>query len=67
VIFEVVRRCPHCGREVRVSPLAFEENPYCVVCLPERLAEAARPGHVERRGQYGVFIPREPGKPSSGE
>jgi hypothetical protein len=67
MILEVLRRCPHCGREVHVSPLAFEENPYCVVCLPQRLASAARPGHVERRGHYGVFIPRVPEKPSSGE
>ena len=67
-MLEVVRRCRYCEREMtNIGPVAYDENPFCSVCLPERLAGAARPGHVERHGQYGVFIPLEPGKPSGGE
>lgn len=65
-MLEKIRRCRHCRREVESSPLGYEENPFCRVCLAERLREEAREGSLVRRGHYAVFIPREPEKPSSG-
>ena len=37
---ECIQRCEFCGRELKVSALSFAENPYCMECLPERIAAA---------------------------
>lgn len=37
---ECVQRCEFCGRGLKVSALSFAENPYCLECLPERIAQA---------------------------
>jgi hypothetical protein len=44
--FERVHRCPHCSRSMARDASARHENPWCDVCLTERL-EAA----VERYGR----------------
>jgi hypothetical protein len=36
-----VLRCRFCHREMRCSPLAYEQNPFCADCLPDRVAAAA--------------------------
>lgn len=66
-MLERIRRCRHCGREIEGSPLAYEENPFCRVCLDERTRAQAREGTLVRRGRYAVFIPREPERSSSND
>lgn len=36
-----IRRCKHCGAEMSVKPQEWNEYPFCLGCLPERL-EATR-------------------------
>jgi len=40
-MFERVKTCQFCGREMDVSALSYAENPFCTGCLGERL----RVGH----------------------
>lgn len=40
-ILELVRRCHHCKRVMECSPREYDENPFCRVCLKERLAKEA--------------------------
>ena len=58
VIAERIRRCKHCGREMGVSTLAYEENPFCTNCHDERVRGAAEPGDVSWRlnGHYVEFF-----------
>ncbi len=42
-ILELVRRCQHCQRVMDCSPREFEENPFCRLCLKDRLAKEAGP------------------------
>ncbi|MGH9932135.1 MAG: hypothetical protein ACREA9_23275 [Pyrinomonadaceae bacterium] len=37
---EVIKRCPYCSRENPVPSHEYAENPFCNVCLNERLAKA---------------------------
>ena len=37
MILARIQRCHNCGREMSVPPLEYEENPLCLVCLPERI------------------------------
>jgi hypothetical protein len=37
-ILEVIQRCSYCGREMSTTPEGYLENPFCAVCLDERLA-----------------------------
>lgn len=36
-ILELVRRCHHCTREMVIPSQEYAQNPYCGVCLDERL------------------------------
>ena len=57
-ILERINRCGFCKREVEVSPLGHRENPFCRVCLHDRLTQAAtQRGEVECRvvGDYVEF------------
>ena len=40
-VFEQLRRCRYCGQEMSVTATAYAESPFCVRCLPERIARAA--------------------------
>lgn len=42
-ILELVRRCQYCKRAMKCSPREFDENPFCRVCLKERLVKEAGP------------------------
>lgn len=61
-MLEVMRRCKHCKREMRVSLREYDENPFCQECLPERL-EKSSAGLAPRRWQgdcgYLTLVPIE--------
>jgi hypothetical protein len=66
-LLERINRCPNCGREVRRSAISHAENPFCSVCLPERIRRARGSGQLtwRRVGSYVQAIP-VPGTPESG-
>lgn len=53
-ILERVRRCRSCGTEMKCSPLAYEETPYCSGCLASKL-KSAEPAHWQKVGAYVEF------------
>lgn len=58
MIHEVVRRCPYCQREMKISAIAYAENPYCHACLDERVSKARRAPENEEValvGRYFIF------------
>ncbi len=61
-----VLRCHRCRREMTSTPLAYEENPFCTQCLPERTAEASPPGGVTWRREGHYLIPEAVQKRPSG-
>ena len=66
-LLERVQRCSHCGREMASDALSFLENPFCEVCLPERVGLTdTLPGEVRWRivGDYMEVIPITPQRPS---
>jgi hypothetical protein len=68
-ILELVRRCRYCGSDMTdaVSPVAYNENPFCGKCLPQRLADAvSRLGPTEHRtvGHYLHVMPLSQKTPS---
>lgn len=60
-LVEPVRRCRYCKREMSISASEYTTNPFCRVCLPERMLLHADP-LVEWRpaGHYLEPIPRRP-------
>lgn len=54
IILARVLRCRFCEREMGLSPLEYEENPFCRICLKRRMKEATPPGEVQwsRLGNY---------------
>lgn len=42
-IFELVRRCRHCRREMTCEAPEYNQNPFCRICLPQRIAKEAGP------------------------
>ncbi len=54
-LLEPVRRCRFCKREMLVSGAGYAENPFCRVCLPERIAIAAT--DVEWRPDDHYLVP----------
>lgn len=65
-----VQQCHHCRREMPVTPLSYRENPFCNVCLEERMrtADAQRePMEWVEEGKYVVFRPRASQTTSSDE
>ena len=53
LILERIKTCEHCGGEMRVSALSYEENPYCTRCLRRRVSAHAVPRlRWRRRGRY---------------
>lgn len=52
-----IKRCPHCKRVSGVSATSYAENPYCQLCLDERLKTASEQhGPVERRRVGGMMV-----------
>jgi hypothetical protein len=61
-MLERIRRCRFCGREMKVSGMAYAENPFCLECLPDRLkASGARPHKTVGAGDYVALVPCEEG------
>gem|GEM_PF-2413832 len=56
IILTRIQRCRHCGREMSCPPLDYEQNPFCAVCLKERVGKASPRGGVRWRteGQYVI-------------
>jgi hypothetical protein len=57
MILAKIQRCHYCGREVFAPPLDYEQNPFCQVCLPERVGKAAPRGQVRWRRKGNYVIP----------
>jgi len=65
-MFEKVQSCEFCGREMKIPPLDYAENPFCRECIRLRLTMIS-PGPLEQMltvGEYIVFIHRAQQKPS---
>jgi hypothetical protein len=41
-MWERIRKCRFCGRQVPGSALGYAENPYCADCLAARVADATK-------------------------
>lgn len=56
-----IQRCKFCRREMNVSALGYQENPFCSLCLHDRMQQAAdKRGPVEwvdEDGHYAVLKP----------
>lgn len=65
MILARVLRCRFCRREMRCSALGYEQNPFCVGCLDERMKQATPAGGVRwrREGDYCVAEPATPEPP----
>lgn len=57
MILTRIQRCHYCGREMSVPPLEYQENPFCTVCLPERISGAMPPGKIQWRREGDYVIP----------
>jgi hypothetical protein len=57
MILTRIQRCRYCGREMSSPSLEYQENPFCVVCLPERIANALPSGSVLWRREGNYVIP----------
>jgi hypothetical protein len=55
-ILERVRKCNFCGREVEGTALAYEENPFCRVCLGERLQQGRAENTLTSWAQRGEYL-----------
>jgi hypothetical protein len=56
IILTQIRRCRYCGREMTCPSIEYEQNPFCTVCLPERMGKATPRGGVQwrREGNYVI-------------
>jgi hypothetical protein len=57
VILARIQRCRHCGREMSGPPLEYQENPFCAICLPERISGAMPLGGIQWRQEGNYVIP----------
>jgi hypothetical protein len=64
MILARVLRCRFCDGEMTCAPLTYEQNPFCAVCLPTRMAAAARVD-VQWRREGSYFIAEDAGTLSS--
>lgn len=54
------RRCRYCEREMRESAEVYRENPFCRLCVHERItAASAAQGQTQLHfvGEYALIIP----------
>jgi hypothetical protein len=56
IILAKVQRCRYCGREMSCTALTYEQNPFCTVCLSERINKAKPRARVrwKTEGQYVI-------------
>jgi hypothetical protein len=56
MILARIQRCRYCRREMSTPPLEYQENPYCAVCLRERIGKALPRGRMRWRteGKYVI-------------
>jgi hypothetical protein len=56
IILTRIRRCRYCRREMSCPSLEYEQNPFCTVCLPERIGKATPRSGVQwrREGNYVI-------------
>jgi hypothetical protein len=66
IILSRVQRCRHCGREMFCPPLDYEQNPFCTVCLAERVAQASPSNGVQWRAEGHYVIAEVSRKHPSG-
>lgn len=52
-ILELVRGCRYCQRVMECSSREYEENPFCRLCLNERLAKEAAHSRTELDNRIG--------------
>jgi hypothetical protein len=62
MILARIRRCRYCGREMTCTGLEYQENPFCKICLPERVRNAALRGRIRWRTEGDYVIPEVPQK-----
>jgi hypothetical protein len=67
MILSKVHRCRYCGREMCCAPLNYEQNPFCTVCLSERINKAKPRGGVRWKTEGHYVIPEASGKRRSDE
>lgn len=69
LILERILRCKFCGREMTCSPLSYEENPFCMACLPERVKASKPKGRVRWRteGHYVIAEAIQTRRPGAGK
>jgi hypothetical protein len=56
IILARIQRCHGCRREMSCPPLEYAENPFCRVCLKQRVKSASPRGGVRwrREGHYVI-------------
>jgi hypothetical protein len=56
IILTRIQRCHNCGREVTRAPLEYQQNPFCTVCLKDRVKKVSPRGGVRWRsaGHYVI-------------
>ena len=56
IILTRIQRCHYCEREMSCPSLEYEQNPFCTVCLNERVAKAAPRDRTywKREGNYVI-------------
>jgi hypothetical protein len=57
MILARIQHCRYCGREMKCSALEYQENPFCTVCLPERVGKASLRGRIHWKGEGDYITP----------
>lgn len=54
MILTRIQKCRYCRREMSSTPLEYQQNPFCALCLDERIRAATPGGGVgwRREGDY---------------
>lgn len=65
MIFERVRRCRFCRREMKCSAAAYAENPFCTACYDERVKGVSPSPPTAWRTDGDYLIATGPRTPSS--
>jgi len=58
IILARILRCRYCGREMKCSALEYQENPFCIVCLPERVEKSSLRGRINWEGEGSYITPK---------
>jgi len=57
MILARIQRCRYCGREMSCSPLEYEQNPFCNICLSERVSNESPKGRIRWKTEGHYVIP----------